>query len=320
MAQGMFGADTGELRSAAELFAGSDEAIMQVKGLTVGEVEGVRWFGHDAATFRGWYGGEVASSMVELAALLGWVSSRLVQQAASQDIASAAGGAGGASFGFPTEVDPPAPGQAPSTHPSPPQKPGQPQPDPRMDEASGFVYDRMSEWTQSDDYQFVYKIAQQNPAAFSAMLDAAIGARAGDPVAIAKLAGLSVLYPDMVPAAYKVYDQFKTGGAWDMKPYLAEEYGHPLNEGAFELVDGEGNRIRSDAYGNAAYGAMLANLGVSEDVALKAANAGGGDVGRGDDPLDDDAVRAGYDMVREHPGGMSREQFQEMMDDAQLHD
>ena len=322
MAQGMFGAHTDELRLVAESFSEGGEVLSQVKGLTISEVQGVRWLGHDATVFRGWYGGDVASAMVELAALLGVVSGNVAQQAGDQDATSAGTGTTGAHVGLPTQGGQHGPQSKPSNAPGGPNAPlgpGQPQVDSRMDEASGFVYDRMSEWTQSSDYQFIYNVARQNPAVFNELLEAVIDARAGDPVAAAKALALGALYPDMVIAAYKVYDQFKTGGPWDMKPYLADEYGHPLNEGAFEMSDSEGNRIRSDAYGNVAFGAMLANAGVSEEVALKAANAGGGDVGRGDDPLDDDAVRAGYDMVREYPGGMTREQFQEAMDLSLIH-
>jgi len=63
---------------------------------------------------------------------------------------------------------------------------------------------------------------------------------------------------------------------------------------------------------------MLAHLGVDVETALRAANAGGSDVGRGGDPLDDAAVLKGYEIYAEYPGGMSKEQFQQEMDDANL--
>lgn len=329
VAGGMFGANTEELRAVAESSSDSDAVVTEAEDVTSSDVEEVRWFGSDATAFRDWYGNDVAASMVELAGLLGAVSTALSKQADDQDVTSEAPGIGAASvygprYGLPTapaKIPSPSPASpSPAPSPSTPQTPTPPKSDPRMDEASGFAYDRMSEWTQSDQYRQVYDIARRNPAVFNEVLEAGIDARAGDPWAKAKLLFLGGLYPDMVWAAVKLRDLFQTGGVWDMKPYLAKEYGHPLKEGSFELSDSDGNRVRSDAYGNVAYGAMLANLGVSEEVALKAANAGGSDVGRGGDPLDDDAVRAGYDMVREYPGGMSREQFQQAIEDAQLHD
>ncbi|CAG7844262.1 hypothetical protein USB125703_00488 [Pseudoclavibacter triregionum] len=323
MAAGMVGADTEELRALGDRFAERAETADGGRSGTLTAVREVRWEGPDADAFRAAFEDRVAAALEALAERLECAADELDAQAQAQDEASlghaaiaglpggpmfehgggsggGSGGGGGGSWG----------GGAPQG------PPGAPDP-PDMDEVSDFTYDKVVEWIASDDYQAIYSTARQNPWLFNRVLNAAIRARSGDPGGIAEMALYALIAPDMCAAAYMLYDNMTTNSAWDLKPYLAEEYGQPLSEGPFDTSDADGNVTRSDAFGNVAYGMMLAHLGVDEETALRAANAGG-DAGIGSDPLDDAAVRKGYEIYGDHPAGMTQEEFQQEMDDAQL--
>ncbi|SEH56690.1 MULTISPECIES: polymorphic toxin type 44 domain-containing protein [unclassified Leifsonia] len=115
--------------------------------------------------------------------------------------------------------------------------------------------------------------------------------------------------------------KFPTNGEWDMKVYLAKDYGY--ESGFFYLHDDQGRVVRSDVFGNVMYGSMLAHWDVHPDTALGGANLGtqaGIDAGKGDDPLDDRAVQFGYDLYKRYPNGLSEKQFYEEVANARLTD
>ncbi|WP_082518949.1 polymorphic toxin type 44 domain-containing protein [Leifsonia sp. Leaf336] len=112
-----------------------------------------------------------------------------------------------------------------------------------------------------------------------------------------------------------------TKAEWDMKVYLAEDYGY--ESGLFYLHDEQGRVVRSDVFGNVMYGSMLAHWDVDPETALAGANLGdkgGVDAGKGDDPLDDEAVKFGYDLHSKYPNGLTEKQFYEEIANAHLTD
>lgn len=106
-------------------------------------------------------------------------------------------------------------------------------------------------------------------------------------------------------AAIQIYQNFRSGGAWDAKPYIRKRYG--FNGGDYAQAGSV--YVRTDVIGNINYGAMLALYGVDEEIALSAANLSGSDIGVTGDPSDDAAVSLGYRMVREYPGGMTQRHY-----------
>ncbi|SEH55201.1 MULTISPECIES: polymorphic toxin type 44 domain-containing protein [unclassified Leifsonia] len=113
--------------------------------------------------------------------------------------------------------------------------------------------------------------------------------------------------------------KFPTDGEWVMKVYLAKDFGY--ESGFFYLHDGQGRVVRSDVFGNVMYGSMLAHWDVDLDTALQGANLGtsaGFDAGKGNDPLDDEAVQVGYDLYKKYPNGLSEKQFYEEIANSKL--
>lgn len=200
---------------------------------------------------------------------------------------------------------------------------------PYLDDALGFSYDLLMDWMDSSTAQQIRIAAALDRELFNDMLAMAVAYR-GDDLSWDKFASLAasggrwlttplVGVPLAVAhAAYELYDNIRVGAPWDMKPYLAERYGQPLEHGYFYLTDEQGNRVRSDVFGNVSYGYMLAHFGVDEQIALDAANVGAGDTGIGEDPVDDNAIRLGYELYRRYSDDMTKEEYIEEMKEADL--
>lgn len=198
---------------------------------------------------------------------------------------------------------------------------------PYLDDALDFSYELFMAWLDSPVADEITEASRSDPALFNLILGEAVAYRKGDlswhgfmtlPVVLANLREDPLGTSKVVGGAYLLYTHIKVNAPWDMKPYLAERYAQPLEDGYFYLTDEEGHSIRSDAFGNVSYGYMLARFGVDEQIALDAANAGTSDTGIGADPVDDASIRLGYELSRKYPDGITREQYIEEMKNANL--
>jgi hypothetical protein len=190
-----------------------------------------------------------------------------------------------------------------------------------LEAAAKLGYDKLVEWLGSDDGRTLHNLARRNPGLLDSMLREAYRFKAeGDP--LGALGALLNLMSENGWIALKggqtMLDKFETGGEWDLKRYLADEYGY--GSGAFHLYDDEGRITRSDVFGNINYGAMLAHWDVDLDMALKGANSGSrGGVNAGvNDELDDRAVAFGYELYKKYPNGLTQEQYYKEIADANL--
>lgn len=198
---------------------------------------------------------------------------------------------------------------------------------PYLDDALDFSYELLMAWLDSPEATAIMAASTADPLLFNDLLAVAVAYRGDDlsweeylalPDVAAKFIVLPPLAHAVAGGAYLLYTQIKVNAPWDMKPYLAERYAQPLEDGYFYLTDEEGHSIRSDAFGNVSYGYMLARFGVEEQIALDAANAGTSDTGIGADPVDDASIRLGYELSRKYPDGITREQYIEEMKNADL--
>lgn len=189
-----------------------------------------------------------------------------------------------------------------------------------LDAASKMSYEKLAEWMASSDGQTILSIAKANPSRFNDILDNAIDIKASKWWSIFALAYNLIGFDgtSTTAAAFKMYENFRTGEVWDMKVYLTEAYGRKWEDGAFMLTDGAGHTVRSDVFGNVNYGAMLARWGVDLDTALRGANAGG-ETGMNNDNLDDRAVEFGYELYLKYPEGMTEKQYSEELANANLY-
>lgn len=192
----------------------------------------------------------------------------------------------------------------------------------RLEVASKLSYDKLLEWLDSDESRRLRELALQHPEELEWMLREAYRFRIDGDFGGAILVLVELMHEKgwtALAGGLTILDKFRTDGVWDMKPYLAEEYGY--DGGAFHLHDSQGRIVRSDVFGNVNYGVMLAAWGVSLDVALKGANMGkkgGVDAGLGDDPLDDRAVEFGYYLYNKYPNGLTQEQYDQEIANAKL--
>lgn len=194
-----------------------------------------------------------------------------------------------------------------------------------LEHAAALSYDKLVEWMNSEDAQALYRLARENPEKFDQLLRDGMKYQAErDPWGffgvLMSIGGPSVEYLVAAQGVETFLTKFPTDQEWDMKVYLAEDYGY--ESGLFYLHDGAGRVTRSDVFGNVMYGAMLAHWGVSLDMALKGANAGttaGVDAGV-EDELDDRAVEFGYDLYKRYPNGLSEKQYYEEIANAKLTD
>ncbi|WP_235493442.1 polymorphic toxin type 44 domain-containing protein, partial [Leifsonia sp. Leaf336] len=192
--------------------------------------------------------------------------------------------------------------------------------------ASALSYDKLVEWMSSEEAQALYRLARENPGKFDQLLRDGMRFRAEhDPWGLfGVLMNIGGARFENLVAAQDVatfLTMFPTDGEWDMKVYLAEDYGY--ESGLFYLHDEQGRVVRSDVFGNVMYGSMLAHWDVDTDTALHGANLGtsaGFDAGKGNDRLDDDAVKFGYDLHKKYPNGLSEKQFYEEIANAHLND
>lgn len=194
-----------------------------------------------------------------------------------------------------------------------------------LEHAASLSYDKLVEWMKSDEAQALYWLAREYPGKFDQLLRDGMKFKAEhDPWGLfGILMNIGGTTFENVVAAQGVaafLKKFPTDGEWDMKVYLAEDYGH--ESGLFYIHDDQGRVVRSDVFGNVMYGSMLAHWGVDLDTALDGANLGtaaGIDAGV-EDNLDDRAVRFGYDLRERYPDGLSAKQFYEEIANAHLTD
>lgn len=186
---------------------------------------------------------------------------------------------------------------------------------PTAEEVAELSYDTLADWTSSDDSLTLYEVGNAYPGSINDLLAAyldlqdaeASGDDAAAAAARARLALHLLTSPgEAMGAIYLMRENFPEGGVWDMKPVIAETYG--ISGGEFAGPPG-GPQIRADVFGNVNYGVMMAMYGVSEENAIRASNTGG-DAGLAD-PADDEAIRLGYQMIRDHPGGLDAEAYYE---------
>lgn len=105
-------------------------------------------------------------------------------------------------------------------------------------------------------------------------------------------------------AGYQLYKNFSTNQVWDAKRYIRSKFAYSAADDARKwIAPTDGVSIRADAFGNINYGVMLAIYGVDKDLAVEVANSGGA-AGVPDDD-DDSAIKLGYQMVADNPGGLS---------------
>lgn len=90
----MLGANPEDLRALAKLMATSSEKLDNTVNMLQPTIEHSRWFGGDAARFRSDWAGKLRPQLHDSVQLLKSTSKKLVQQAADQEQASAAEGAG----------------------------------------------------------------------------------------------------------------------------------------------------------------------------------------------------------------------------------
>lgn len=111
-----------------------------------------------------------------------------------------------------------------------------------------------------------------------------------------------------------ILEQFKTGGVWDAKPYIARTYGYSAaSESTGNVYDADSGRwVRVDAFGNVMYGIMLASYGISEEMAILASNAQTRDSGIAD-ATDDKAISLGYEMVRRYSENVPDTAYEQMI-------
>jgi uncharacterized protein (DUF433 family) len=192
--------------------------------------------------------------------------------------------------------------------------------------ASALSYDKLVEWMSSEEAQALYWLASEYPGKFDQLLRDGMKFRAEhDPWGLfgilMNIGGTRFEDGVAEQGVATFLTKFPTDGEWDMKVYLAEDYEY--ESGLFYLHDEQGRVVRSDVFGNVMYGSMLAHWDVDLDTALHGANLGtsaGFDAGKGNDPLDDDAVKFGYDLDKKYPNGLSEKQFYEEIANAHLTD
>ena len=95
MANGMFGANTDELRQVSDAFDMRTTVVESARRTTTRAVEATVWEGRDAEAFKQRYASEVAAMMQQLESVLQLHRTDISKQADEQDECSSAGGGGG---------------------------------------------------------------------------------------------------------------------------------------------------------------------------------------------------------------------------------
>ncbi len=193
-------------------------------------------------------------------------------------------------------------------------------------EASDLSYDKLIEWTTSEESKRLHSLARWNPGLFNSMLEQGYAYKIEGNFWSGIGLALNLLGENgwiALIEALTMLKKFDTGGEWDMKIYLAEAYDREENaKKSYYFRDELGRAVRADMFGNVNYAVMMAHWGVNLEMALKGANMEyvddlGIDAGV-TDPLDDRAVRFGYDLYKRYPNGLSQEQYFEEIANAKL--
>jgi RHS repeat-associated protein len=170
-----------------------------------------------------------------------------------------------------------------------------------------YAVQKLTEWQMSPAALALYVAGQTNSDALNNELRWGLEAKNGNVwsgiQAVANAGDLGGR--EATASALELFQQFASKGPWDLKPFLKETYN--LSGSDFVGARGAGS-VRADVFGNVNYGVMMSEFGVTEDNAIGAADASVSGTGVAD-PEDDTAVKLGYSLVKQYPGGYTSEQY-----------
>ena len=106
----------------------------------------------------------------------------------------------------------------------------------------------------------------------------------------------------------EIGSNFDSGGPWDAKVSLREEFGAGPG-GSREYVDmRNGREMYFDVFGNVVYGYMMAEAGITQETALYVSRAAGNPE-RGDDP----AIGLGFDLFELYGDDLTSDEFYDFL-------
>lgn len=174
--------------------------------------------------------------------------------------------------------------------------------------ASDVAYKQLCDWMVSSDAKTLNYVGAHSPGLFNGQLRNGIGVANGSMVD-----GIQAMFNAIgheggqaTAAALLMRDNFRSGGPWDAKVQLREEFDVHDDETSY-LDMGNGYEMYYDVFGNVQFGAMASRFGVDKYIAIDASNVGG--TSGTADSADDASIELGYVLAERYPEGFTDDQF-----------